>query len=355
MVSAYQGEEVIIQARSGVSGYNPDPADERFANSSHFYPHPAVSIGGAHLLVRGIKTYGQVLISGHHITLEHCDLGGGGPHMNQGQVVVLNNNRQGGVHHVLLRDNKIHHSCWGESRGNGAALMCYNSSFVAEHNEFYDNFAADIRIKDTGGQTGRDIVIRHNYFGATSLHPGGNVGVGGHNQDADVDHIRIHHNVFHKKSTGVSFGGPARLGTVAYNNTFIDCGGDIGDWTNPQIIVFNNLYYHSPGGQNFYNIQTKPWSRLDSDHNLFFSITAETSWNHLYRKQATTLDAWREYSGKDQHSIWKDPLFIKASGWRPEHFKRPGSSPDVTASRYGDRCGAYVTGEEHVGPRPLRD
>jgi hypothetical protein len=173
-----------------------------------------------------------------------------------------------------------------------------------------------------------------------------------------VDHIRIHHNVFHKKGTGVSFGSPARRGTVAYNNTFVDCGsgsGDIGDWTNPQINVFNNLYYHSKSGQKFYDIQTTPWSRLESDHNLFFSSTAETTWNHLYRKRATTLEAWREYSGKDQHSVWKDPLFAKVSGWRPEHFKRQPSPPDVMGSHYGNRCGAYVTGEEHIGVRPLRD
>jgi hypothetical protein len=236
--------------------------------------------------------------------------------------------------------------------------MCYNASFVVEHNEFFDNFGADVRIKDTGGQEGRDIVIRYNHFGATSLHSSGNVGVGGHNQDVGVDHIRIHHNVFHKKSTGISFAGPGRLGTVAHNNTFVDCGGgsgDIGDWTNPEIKVFNNLYYHAQAVQKFYDIQTKPWSRLGSDYNLFFSTTAETAWRHLYRDRATTLDAWREYSGKDQNSVWIDPVFVNPSGRRPEHFKRQASSPDVIGSRYGDRCGAYVTGEEHIGPRPLAD
>ena len=40
-----------------------------------------------------------------------------------------------------------------------------------------DNFGADVRVKDTGGQEGRDIVIRYNYFGPTSMQPGGNVGV----------------------------------------------------------------------------------------------------------------------------------------------------------------------------------
>ena len=48
-VSAYQGESVIIQAKPGVSNYNPDPGDTSFKNSSHYYPHPAISISGAYV------------------------------------------------------------------------------------------------------------------------------------------------------------------------------------------------------------------------------------------------------------------------------------------------------------------
>ena len=81
VVSAYKGELVVIQAKQGVSHYNPDPADTTFKNSSHFYPNPAIGIHGAYIDVIGLKTYGQVVITGHDITLQNCDLGGGGPHM----------------------------------------------------------------------------------------------------------------------------------------------------------------------------------------------------------------------------------------------------------------------------------
>lgn len=356
VVRAYRNEEVVVQAKPGVSQYNPDPSDRTFKRSSHFYPNPAISIGGSYVDVCGFKTFGQVVINAHDATLERCDLGGGGPHMNQGQVVVLNSNRPGGVYNVIVRNNRIHHSTWGENVGNGSTLMCYNASFLVEHNEFYEGYGSDICLKDTGEQEGRIIEIRYNFFGPTSIGPGCGSGVQGHNQDAKVDRILIHHNVFLNKGTGIMFRTPARMGTIAYNNTFVNCSeggqnGDVSDWQNPEIYVLNNLYYHSRPKQNFYGIQTDPWERLESDWNLFYSTTADTTWRHKYRNRASTLADWQKYSGKDTHSVWKDPGFVRPSGSRPEDFKRKNLShiKDVEGSKYGPVCGAYVTGEEIVG------
>jgi len=359
VVRAYRNEEVIIQAKPGVSQYNPDPNDRTFKNSSHFYPNPAISIHGAYVDVSGFKTFGQVVINAHDTTLERCDLGGGGPHMNQGQVVVLNSNRPGGVFNVLIRNNRIHHSTWGESVGNGSTLMCYNASFLVEHNEFYEGYGSDIALKDTGMQEGRIIEIRYNFFGPTSIGPGGGSGVQGHNQDAKVDRILIHHNVFLNKGTGVMFRTPARMGTIVYNNTFVNCSGggqsgDVDDWQNSESHVFNNLYYHSRPKQNFYDIQTDPWERLQSDWNLFYSTTADTTWRHKYRSRASTLTGWQTYSGTDTHSVWKEPGFVDATGGRAKDFRRkdPGHIKDVKGSKYGPVCGAYVTAEEIVGVEP---
>lgn len=361
-VSAYKGEEVIIQAKQGASHYNPDPGDTSFRNSSHYYPHPAVSIAGAFVDVRGLKTYGQVVISGHDILLEGCDLGGGGPHMNQGQVVALNGTGKTGVYNVVIRNNKIHHSTWGESAGNGSALMCYDASFIVENNEFYDNYGPDLTIKDTGGQDGREITIRYNFFGPSSIGPQANAGVNGHNQDRHIDHVTIHNNVFLNKAIGIRFNMPARLGPmVAYSNTFVNCGygrgeaGDVGDWINTEAVLYNNIFYHSRSGQKFYDVQTKPWDKLTSDYNLFFSATGDTEWKHVYRRRATTLPAWLEYSGRDKHSVWKDPGFVNPNGKRPEDFKRKGDPArivDVQGGKYGPVCGAYVSGEEVIGLIP---
>jgi CubicO group peptidase (beta-lactamase class C family) len=356
VVAAYANEEVIIQAKPGVSQYNLNPNDRTFKESSHFYPNPAISIIGAYVDVSGLKTFGQVVIAGHDITLERCDLGGGGPHMNQGQVVVLNSNRPGGVFNVVIRNNRVHHSTWGESVGNGSMLMCYNASFLAEHNEFYEGYGSDICLKDTGMQAGRVIEIRYNFFGPTSIGPGGGSGVQGHNQDAKVDRILIHHNVFLNKGTGVMFRTPARMGTIVYKNTFVNCGGeaqggDVSDWQNPKIYVFNNLYFHSESQQNFYNLQTDPWERLESDWNLFYSTTVDTTWRHKYRSRGSTLTNWQMYSGKDPHSVWKNPDFVDATGNRAKDFRRRPTRyiKDVEGSTYGPVCGAYVTGDEIVG------
>jgi hypothetical protein len=352
LVSAYKDEKVIIQPKPGVSAYNPDPSDETFTNSSHFYPHPAISVGGSFVDVVGFKTYGQVLISGHDVTLTGCDIGGAGPHMNQGQAVVLNSNRPGGVHDVVIGNNLIHHSSWGESAANGAGFMGYNFSCVIEHNEFFDNYGADIRIKDTGGQEERDIAVRYNVFRPTTINPNGNAGFGGIGQDGQVRKVFVYGNMFFHKATGIDWNGSGLQGTFAYNNAFVDCGTDVGTWLKPLIHVANNLYYHSRTGQKFYDVQADPLSKLSSDWNLFFSTTGDTQWRNLYRSRGTTLADWQAYSGCDQHAVWKDPAFVNPSGSDPEDFKRKGNPQDVTGSEYGPVCGAYVTGDEVIGIEP---
>ena len=358
LVRAYKDELVVIQAKPGVSHFNPDPGDTTFKKSSHYYPHPAISVGSAYVDVVGFKTYGQVVISGHDITLHGCDLAGGGPHMNQGQVVVLNSNKPGGVYNVVIRNNKIHHSCWGESAQNGAALMGYNFSATIENNEFYDNYGADIRLKDTGGQQGRTTIIRNNFFRPTSINHRGNHGLEGIGQDGQIDYILIHNNIFYRKRIGIQWDGPAMKGTFAYNNTFIDCDMDISQWfKNARVNVCNNLHYHSKSGQRYYQFaqHDSSLSNLNSDYNLFFSTAGDSSWFNLNRNRGSTLVSWQQYSGKDGNSVWKDPLFMNPMGSKPENFKRQGlpeKTEDVVGSKYGPVCGAYVTGNEIIGLTP---
>ncbi len=350
LVSAYSNELVIIQAKPGVNHYNPDPADTSFKNSSHYFPHPAVSISGAFIEVRDLKTYGQVVISGHDIVLEDCDLGGGGPHMNQGQVLAINSNEPGGVYNVVVRNNLIHHSCWGESPANGSAVMCYNASFVVENNEFYDNWGSDIRIKDTGGQEGRSIIVRYNFFRPSSIYPQ-SCGVSGINQDGKVDFIRIHHNLFFRKGSGVGLDGPPLKERLVFNNTFVDCACDLSSWMKIPVNAHHNLYYHTKPRQQFYDLQSS-LEELNSDYNLFFSVAGDSPWLHLYRRRGSTLADWQQYSGRDTNSVWKDPRLVNPLGSRPADFKRKREAEaikDVKDSGSGAVCGVYVTGEEIIG------
>lgn len=68
VVRTYKNELVIIQAKEGVNHYNPDPADESFRKSSHYYPNPAIGIQGAYIDVIGFKTHGQVVTGGNQWT-----------------------------------------------------------------------------------------------------------------------------------------------------------------------------------------------------------------------------------------------------------------------------------------------
>jgi hypothetical protein len=170
--------------------------------------------------------------------------------------------------------------------------------------------------------------------------------------------VTIHHNLFLNKAIGISFRMPVRLGPMeAYCNTFVNCGsgrgevGDVGDWINTGAVLRNNVFYHARPDQCFYDVQTKPWDKLDSDYNLFYSTTGDTAWRHLYRRRATALHAWQQYSGRDEHSVWKDPGFANPNGSRPEDFRRgkPSEIVDVPGSRYGEVCGAYTSEEAVVG------
>jgi hypothetical protein len=117
-VSSYPGEElrVVIGTDPEKLRYNPDPEQgkgEKPGLSAEFYPCPAISISASYVTVRGLKTYGQLLVQGgssppkfvHDITVENCDIGGG-PRLRQGQAVMLHSCRD-----TTIRNNRIHHSC----------------------------------------------------------------------------------------------------------------------------------------------------------------------------------------------------------------------------------------------------
>jgi hypothetical protein len=361
-VSAYPGEELraVIGTDPEKLRYNPDPGQgkgEKVNLSAEFYPCPAISINASYVTVRGLKTYGQLLFQGgtgqpkfvHDITVENCDIGGGGPRLHQGQTVMLLNCRN-----TTIRNSRIHNSCratdGGPGDANGAALMGYAFSATIENNEFYDNWSHDIRLKDTKDQYGNTIVIRNNFFRKSTLFRNAGVGIGLGNQYMHADHIYIHNNLFLEKNTGIGWDGTAMKDTVAYSNTFVNCDRDVFEWyPNNQIKIYNNLSHHTRSGQYHLYIEPNsfPLSNLASDYNLFDSRPAAT-WRHG-TKSAGTLAGWKSYSGKDGHSVSKGAEFLNPNGKRPADFKRRSYAGDVSGSPYGTVCRAYRTGEEEIG------
>lgn len=360
-VSAYTGEELqaIIGTDPSKLQYNPDPSQGFGGNvglSAAYYPCPAITIGASYVTVRGLKTYGQLLVQGtsspsgfiHDILVENCDIGGGGPRLQQGQTVMLHSCKD-----TTIRNNRIHHSCRaidglpGDS--NGYALMGYWFSATIENNEFYDNWCGDIRLKDARSQQGNNTIIRNNFFRNSTIYSA-TTGIDTGAQYMELDYTYIYNNIFFEKSVGISWILNATFGTLAYNNTFINCGKDVFTWqSSNKINVFNNISYHSQSGQLIWNFESSsyPMSDLLSDYNLYYS-TSSAGWKKS-TSLFTSLSAWQSYSGKDLHSVSKNPNFVNPSGARPEDFKRTSYVGDVSGSPYGAVSGAYQTGLEVIG------
>ena len=353
VIKTYPGDEMpVILTEPGKAQYNPDPGDttpdpvtNRYDGSCDFYKNPAIGIHGNYIAVSGLKTYGQVVLSySSNVFLENCDLGGGGPRTTQGNVISL----AYWSYDIIIRNNKIHNSCWGSNNENGAAIIFYSSSAIIENNEFYDNWGTDIYVKDTGDQQGRTVDIRYNFFGPSTIFSGC-AGIIGHNQQIDIDIVNVHNNVFLDKEKGIQWGTITENSPIfPYNNTFIDSGDmDIHGWTDDQrLYSYNNLLYHS-NGKLYYSVFTIN----EADYNLFYSTSGTTIWKleGTANPFKTSLSEWQTATNQDLHSVYTDPLFVNAGGNRPEDFKRQSYAGDVSGSEYGTVCGAYETGDETIG------
>jgi len=357
VVSAYPGEQPVICTQAGRCQYNPNPGDTSInvctgaggeGGAACYYPNPAIGIGANFVTVSGFKTYGQVLIGGvHDVVVKNSDLGGGGPHINQGSVVMIDTT--GTAYNITIQNNLIHNSAWGEQNANGSAVMGYNFSAIIENNEFYDNWGCDIRPKDTGNQIGRTIEIRRNFFRPSSIFPTA-AGFCGINQDGNVDQINIYQNIFYNKSGAISWQSSGINPTVAYNNTFINSGVEYADFLDRPETSYNNLFYHTTAGQKFTDVQsTVPTATLIYDYNCYYS-TQSTPWLNKGIIRGTTLSAWKSFSGVDTHSVSINPAFVNPTGNRPADFKRSSYAGDVpSGGPFGTVCGAYITGNEVIG------
>jgi Right handed beta helix region len=348
VISAYPGEErqASIGTASRGATYNSNPGDTGWTGSADYYPNSAILITETnYVTINGLKTYGQVYSRGNHdVLLQNSDFGGGGPSENQGNVVKLNN-----VYNAIVKNNIIHHSCWGENNENGSAIIFYDASATIEYNTFYDNWGYDVFLKDSGKQSGRTTVIKNNFFGPSNIFS--NVGgIRGHNQDVQIAGQYIHHNIFLNKDAGIIVLASPEINDV-YNNTFINCSIDIASSSSGgpyQLRAFNNLFYHATSNKYFMQLYDTNYI-MASDYNIFFgsgmwgkSAPGATTWE-------TTLTGWQSFISKDINSITSNPNFFNAAGSTPDAFKRTSYVEYFEASTFSKRAGAYETGNEVIG------
>lgn len=355
ILKAYPGEErkVIIGTLKRQNTYNSNPSDTSGTGSCNYYPNSAVVTWNAkYIILDGIKTYGQVgLWGGNNLTLRNSDLGGGGPSEDQGNVIKIHS-----TYNVLVENNLIHNSCWGENPENGSAIIFYDASATIKNNTFYNNYGYDIFTKDSGGQTGRTTTISYNLFLPSSIYSQSG-GIRGHNQNIQISEINIHNNIFLDKYQGYNvLAAPPK--DIVYNNTFINnktaiispASGASGGIQ--PLSLYNNIFYSNNPNANYISLYSNIGYLSASDWNIFYNqgqwgktAPGETIWT-------TTLSGWKNFLGMDIHSLSVDPDFVNASGKNAEDFKRNSYFENFLNSPYSNHSGAYSTGLEVIGFKP---
>ncbi|NTW27284.1 MAG: hypothetical protein HGA36_03100 [Candidatus Moranbacteria bacterium] len=360
VISAYPGEErqVIIGTATRGATYNSNPGDtvSPYGGSQTYYPNTVLAISGAsYVTINGLKIYGQTYTwGGHDVTLQNSDFGGGGPSELQGNVVKLHGGDTGGQN-LIVRNNGIHNSCWGENDENGSAIIMYNASALIEGNIFYDNWGYDIFTKDSGNQAGQTTEIKNNFFAPSAIFPAVG-GIRGHNQDVQIDSLLIHHNIFLQKQTAFAVLATPVINRI-YNNTFINSAYDIGNSSSGgphPIESYNNLFYHATN-QYFAELY------MDTG-TVYTDYFAGSNWNVFYNNGSkwgksapgaltweTTLSGWQTRTGLDGSSIMANPNFVNAAGTVPTDFKRSAYIENFAGSMYGTHAGAYEVGDEQIG------
>lgn len=342
IVSAYNSEEVIIGTAADKLDYPPSPY------SSDYYASPAVTVKAHYVDIIGLKTFGQLMVIGadeggiDNVLIDGCDVGGGGPWNNQAFALQIHT-----AYAVTVQNCKIHNS--GASDSSGApGLGGYAFSGIIRNNHFYDNYVADISVKDTSNQTGRNVEIYNNLFTESSIAPGHDYGIRTLTQAPAINNILIHNNVFINKEVGILPGLNPTGDMIFYNNTFVNCTSDIYFWSDSSsgdYIARNNLHYHTTG-TNHVNMAAE--TNMDSDYNCFYASGVSPYWR-ASGVNTTTFATWQ--AAHDAHSVnGVDPSFINASGTTADDFKRSSYPNDVAeGSDYGRICGAYVDGTEIIG------
>jgi hypothetical protein len=363
-IQAYPGEErqVVIATDTDRFLYNSNPTDSTVPSTTKsngswaYYPNAAVSIEGNYITVDGIKTYGQVVLQDvgggsmiHDSGIQNSDIGGGGPAGNQGQTV-----RIASAHDVFVKNNYIHHSCFGDGNAlNGSALMGYSFAAIIENNTFENTVGDSVRLKDALGMSAYTTYIRNNLFLPSTLDPSGtHYGVETVTQNDQLGNLYINNNIF--VGTGLLWTWSSVGTNLAYNNTFINCATTGISAVNEQNTLntfsfFNNVFYRQSGGDHLLIGNAGVAAHLKAaDYNVYYASSSAT-WNVRPSYSTTLLSSWQPYSSRDANSIYSNPNFVNASGRTAADFKRTSYAEYFTGSPYGTYAGAYQTGNEVIG------
>ncbi len=259
----------------------------------------------------------------------------------------------------FVRNTRIDHfySLQGATSRNGAGVMLYDSDdALIEHNEIFD-CGSGIYIKGIQQATQERTIVRFNLVHDTLM-----VGV-------IVQHTtnaRVYQNVIRDNPTGILFN---KTGTephqyphnpIIANNTLDGNDSAVGHNTDQleNGRFWNNIVTNSSAAHQS-DSQAGPGD-VDLDRNAYFGIpsgTFATLVGGVY-----TFAAWRSTFGQDSSSTTVDPMYVNPGS---NDFRLSSSSPvrnlgiDIL-DLDGDgnttdpvNPGAYVSGNESIGPGPV--
>ena len=340
-------------------------------NPYEAYPRAStVVVGEANAVIHGFGVWGSILVGarGDRCTIKGCDLSGGGDYQGFPAMIRTtgsppNKTPDDWCEDLVVRNCTLHDNVKAMNQGpaNDAMVLTYGAKgMIVENCEFHGGLNIGIKWKDRCNR----MTARYCYFHdmPTGIQGDGQYG---------VDWIDTHNNVFAnigRIAVAVENGAPNRFSVR--NNTFYNCAVDVGWWRGggANVEIFNNIFCHRSGG--FYQSYDEGWKGREyayQDYNCF-SGANDTCWRINGKKVATTVAAWRQWLGdqlvgdacRDEHSTSDDPGFLNQSGAfkRQEDFKRksypkdgrPSASAIEAGAKWPEVMGAYVAGDEVIGP-----
>jgi len=299
------------------------------------------------------------------------------------QNIILQNLQVKGLHHtnaynwddnhncirtedtdyVTIRNNKLWNCYMNTTDRKGSGITTYIShNMLIENNEIYDSGSGIyLKANSNGGN-----IIRYNLIYDTSQ-DGITIGSVSQNQ------TKIYQNIIRNTVNGISFivynaTSPANIDFV---NNIIDSSSERGIYLKTRVagglidIVFRNNILTN----NKYNIQsdnsigdTSDKNIMDFEHNNYYGPTT----GHSFIGGSYNLSSWKSTFSQDSAapvSITSDPQYINEPAG---NFRLQPSSPARNAgidvldldndgnSTDFVNIGAYITGNEQIGIRPLQ-
>jgi hypothetical protein len=154
-------------------------------------------------------------------------------------------------------------------------------------------------------------------------------------------HSRVTHNTILRNMYGAVKFVYSAEGTVSHNNSFCFSGND------QYLVAYQSEKELETFDSDYNNLATILGSPDPGDKIVpadpFLRTASSKAVIRLNGKRFNSLKAWQETTGKDRHTIFKDPLYVDPENW---DFRLKPDSPNIGAGKDGATIGALGVAEQ---------